>query len=75
MRGLGLLAALELGNDDGPALVRKAREHGLLINAARPHCLRFMPRLNNSAEEIDQALGLLDLSLAELRRRGAVTAG
>lgn len=63
VRGAGLLWALELGFEGAPALVRAAREAGLLVNAARPHCLRFMPRLNSTAEEITQGLALLDQSL------------
>ena len=64
VRGAGLLWALELGRDRAPALVSACRERGLLINAARPHCLRFMPRLNSTAEEIEQGLGLLGAALA-----------
>lgn len=60
VRGAGLLQAVALGHDGGPALVREARARGLLINAARPHCLRFMPRLNSTAEEIALGLDLLE---------------
>jgi acetylornithine/N-succinyldiaminopimelate aminotransferase len=67
VRGDGLLWALALGRDDGPALVLAARERGLLVNAARPHCLRFMPRLNSTAEEIDLGLALLDEALRSVR--------
>lgn len=59
VRGRGLLLALELGHDRAPELVERARAHGLLLNAPRAHCLRFMPALNSSAEEIDQGLALL----------------
>src|SRR5690625_5940615 len=44
-RGLGLLLALRLDKDDAGAIVETARDmqsHGLLLNAARPHLLRFM---------------------------------
>lgn len=59
VRGRGLLLALELGHDRAPELVERARAHGLLLNAPRAHCLRFMPALNSSADEIDQGLELL----------------
>jgi len=59
VRGEGLLLALELGSDRAAAAVRVARERGLLINAARPSCLRFMPRLNSTAEEVVVGLGML----------------
>ena len=45
--------------------MRAARARGLLVNAARPHCLRFMPRLNSSADEIAQGLALLDQTLSD----------
>jgi len=64
VRGLGLLWALELGSDHAAAVVRECRRRGLLLNAARPHCLRFMPRLNSTADEIAQGLQLLDAAIA-----------
>ncbi|VVE20339.1 acetylornithine transaminase [Pandoraea anhela] len=66
-RGAGLLRALLLGRDIGPQLVEAARDmtpDGLLLNAARPNLLRFMPALNVSREEIDQMLSMLDTLLA-----------
>jgi len=59
VRGMGLLLALELGDDLGPDIVLRARDAGLLVNAPRPHCLRFMPALNTTAEEIGAGLALL----------------
>ncbi|WP_341675023.1 acetylornithine transaminase [Niveibacterium sp. SC-1] len=67
VRGEGLLLALELGDRDGAGLVTRARDRadtGLLINAPRPHCLRFMPALTISREEIDQCCAMLDELLA-----------
>ena len=66
VRGEGLLLALELGQDQAEAVVLAARRQGLLLNAARPHCLRFMPRLNGTPEEIDLGLARLDAALAEV---------
>ncbi|QSI76245.1 acetylornithine transaminase [Niveibacterium microcysteis] len=60
VRGAGLLLALELGpRHDATALVQRAREAGLLLNAPRPHCLRLMPALNVSADEVTQMLTML----------------
>lgn len=42
VRGKGTLLALELGSDAGSKIVNAARDRGLLLNAPRPHCLRFM---------------------------------
>jgi len=66
VRGEGLMLALELRHDRGPVVVQACREHGLLVNAARPHCLRFMPRLNSTEAEILEGLALLNASLAEV---------
>jgi acetylornithine/N-succinyldiaminopimelate aminotransferase len=66
VRGEGLLLALELGHDRAPEVVQACREHGLLVNAARPHCLRFMPRLNSTEAEILEGLALLNASLAQV---------
>lgn len=63
VRGEGLLLALELGHNNAADVVKNCRELGLLVNAARPHCLRFMPRLNSTAQEIQEGLLLLDLAL------------
>ncbi len=53
VRGRGLLLALDLGRDLGPAVVACARAHGLLLNAPHAQCLRFMPALNVRTAEID----------------------
>jgi len=67
VRGKGALLALELDSNAGPEIVAAARDKGLLLNAPRPHCLRFMPALNGTAVEIDEGLGLLRQILKELQ--------
>ncbi len=59
VRGAGMLLALELGGNVGTQLVKHAREAGLLLNAARPHILRFMPALNTTASEIAEGMEIL----------------
>lgn len=59
VRGRGLLLALELGRDVAPEIVARAREAGLLLNAPRPHCLRFMPALNTTSAEVEEGIGIL----------------
>lgn len=69
-RGLGLLRALVLDGDYGPALVDAARDRnpeGLLLNAPRANLLRFMPALNISTTEIDTMLSWLDELIAKVR--------
>ena len=67
VRGAGLLWALELGRDNAAEVVRACREQGLLVNAARPHCLRFMPRLNSTQQEIQTGLRILDAVMSQQR--------
>ncbi|GGX31813.1 acetylornithine aminotransferase [Pigmentiphaga litoralis] len=62
-RGMGLLRALKLATDHGPAIVEAARDQnpeGLLLNAPRPNLLRFMPALNVNADDMDSMLTQLD---------------
>ncbi|CUJ40655.1 Acetylornithine aminotransferase [Achromobacter xylosoxidans] len=71
-RGMGLLRALIMDRDDGPAIVEAARNlapNGLLLNAPRGNLLRFMPALNVTAEEIDTMLTQLDGLIGRVRKR------
>jgi acetylornithine/N-succinyldiaminopimelate aminotransferase len=54
LRGRGHLFGLVLPEDRAPALRDACFERGLLINAARPNVLRFMPQLFVSPVEIDE---------------------
>lgn len=73
VRGEGLLLAMELGADIGPEVVRVCREQGLLVNAARPHCLRFMPRLNSTEEEVRHGLDILQSAILEVQELAVAT--
>ena len=76
-RGLGLLRALDLGSDLAPAVVDYARDEleqhpgwegrGLLLNAPRPHLIRFMPALTVTRAEIDLMLDGLRLAIEAVR--------
>ncbi len=69
-RGAGLLRALVLDRDDGPAIVKNAMEaspEGLLLNAPRPNLLRFMPALNVSEDEMAMMLTKLGESIKAVR--------
>lgn len=59
VRGAGMLLALELKGNDGMQVVKLAREAGLLLNAPRPHLLRFMPALNTTSAEIAEGMEIL----------------
>ena len=73
VRGAGLLWALELGRDNAAQVVQSCREQGLLVNAARPHCLRFMPRLNSTQQEIQTGLRILDAVMSQQRSLAAAS--
>ncbi len=60
VRGEGMLLALDTRETDATALVARALDAGLLINAPRPNTLRFMPALNVSEEEIGLMLEQLE---------------
>ncbi len=76
-RGLGLLRALVLPGPYAEQVVAAARQlqpAGLLLNAPRPHLLRFMPALNITEAEVDEALCLLRLALQQVSTCCAGTA-
>ena len=69
-RGWGLLRALDLGADIASGVVTEARDRldpGLLLNAPRPHLLRFMPALTVTREEIDQMIDGVRASIRVVR--------
>jgi len=59
IRGCGMLWALDLDTPRAAIVAKRAMAAGLLINAPQAHTLRFMPALNVSRAEIDQALDIL----------------
>ncbi len=64
IRGLGLLLAIEFDSAIGAKLKMACLDDGLLVNDVKPNALRFMPPLNITKDEIDEALGILDKALA-----------
>lgn len=64
VRGAGLMLALAIPRGDADRIAAKAFELGLLVNAARPHALRFVPALNVASAEIDTMLAILRRAIA-----------
>ena len=67
--GLGAAARVGAASPIAPAVVAAAQALapvGLLLNAPRPHLLRFMPALNVSDDEIDEGLALLRRALCDV---------
>lgn len=65
IRGVGLMLAAEL-EDSGTFVAQRCREKGLLINCVKEKILRFLPPLNITEKEVDQAVEILDSVLAEV---------
>ena len=65
-RGAGLLRGLVFTQDIAPDLATRVMAKGLLVNPVRPNVVRFLPPLNVSAEEIDEAVDIIDAALAEI---------
>ncbi|HEX9785402.1 MAG TPA: aspartate aminotransferase family protein [Opitutaceae bacterium] len=63
VRGLGFMAGIELAFEP-PPFVAKLREGGLLCPAAGGNVVRFLPPLNTTRAEIDEALGILRSALS-----------
>ena len=66
VRGKGLLVAMEFESDIAGQLLTHANAGGLLLNAVKPNTIRFMPPLNVTADEIDQATTRLGEALAKI---------
>ncbi len=66
VRGRGLLVAVTLGSAHAEKARDVALDQGLLVNAPRPNTLRFMPALNITAQEIDDAMTRLESVLASV---------
>ncbi len=67
VKGLGLLLGIEF-SVEVKELVNTCVKNGLLVISAGPRVLRFVPPLNITKEEIDQALAILEKSLEEWQR-------
>ena len=71
VRGRGLLWALRLGAPTAERVRDECFSRGLLVNAARPDVLRFMPSLRVSSAEIAEMLAHLNVALARTATRAA----
>jgi acetylornithine/N-succinyldiaminopimelate aminotransferase len=60
VRGRGLLVAMALPTPTAAAVVDRAFEAGLIVNAPRPDLLRFMPALDVSRAEVDEMIEMLE---------------
>lgn len=67
VRGLGLILAMELDDEESAKTVlKKAREGGFLINRTAGKVLRFVPPLIIQRDHVDQLIEKLDEILSEM---------
>jgi predicted acetylornithine/succinylornithine family transaminase len=65
VRGRGLLAAIQFRDDLSDKVVRTCLQRGLLLNPVKSDTVRFMPPLNITTNDVNEALDILDPVLAE----------
>ena len=65
-RGRGLMLGLEINRPIARDLMMRGLENGLVFNAVGDSILRFLPPLNISESDVDEALQKLDASLKDL---------
>jgi acetylornithine/N-succinyldiaminopimelate aminotransferase len=65
VRGQGLLLAFVLESPIAESLRDRCLSHGLLVNAARPDVLRFMPELHVPEVAIAEMLSILERCIVE----------
>ncbi len=63
VRGEGLLLAVEFHEAISGDVVGRCNEEGLLLNPVRPTAVRFMPPLNVSPAEVDEAVARFERGL------------
>ncbi|MFQ5656046.1 MAG: aspartate aminotransferase family protein [Candidatus Methylomirabilales bacterium] len=66
VRGRGLLLAVEFTSPMALPVVQTCRELGLLVNALPPNTIRFIPPLNISRHEVDQATEILEAAIGQV---------
>lgn len=69
VRGVGLMVGMEL-DKNGPEIVKKCMEKGLIINCTAGKVIRFLPSLAITQKEIDEGLSILDGAMSEFAAEG-----
>jgi acetylornithine/N-succinyldiaminopimelate aminotransferase len=67
VRGAGVMRGLELTIDAQP-VVEGALKAGLIVNRTAERVVRMLPPFTVTAEEVDEAIGILDQVLSEVAR-------
>ncbi|MBI4329273.1 MAG: acetylornithine transaminase [Chloroflexi bacterium] len=68
VRGMGLLWAVQFTREAGQQVLEACMARGLLVNRVRPNAVRLMPPLVLTEAEADEAVGILEASVAEAEK-------
>jgi len=60
VRGVGLLIGVVFEKDIAGDVLKSCLKKGLLVNAVKPHIIRFMPPLITETKHIDKAINILE---------------
>ena len=63
VRGIGLMAAIELSREDAPAVAAECLRKGLIVNPVGHNTIRFLPPLIVKKEHVDAAVGIVNEAL------------
>jgi len=66
IRGRGLLQAIQFDGDWSDHIARSCLERGLLINAVKPNAIRFIPPLNITRGDVDEAMKIFEGVLSHI---------
>jgi acetylornithine/N-succinyldiaminopimelate aminotransferase len=69
VRGVGLMVGMEL-EKNGPEIVKKCMEKGLIINCTAGKVIRFLPSLAITKKELDKGISILDDVMSEFAEEG-----
>jgi predicted acetylornithine/succinylornithine family transaminase len=67
IRGKGLMIGIQL-KSPGAEIVSNCLKNGLRVNCTQDTVLRFMPAMNVTAKQIDEAVKILDNVLGEMKK-------
>jgi acetylornithine/succinyldiaminopimelate/putrescine aminotransferase len=67
IRGKGLMIGIQL-KSPGAEIVSNCLKNGLRVNCTQDTVLRFMPAMNVTAKQIDEAVKILDNVLSEMKK-------
>ena len=68
IRGCGLLQAMQFDSDRSEHIVRACLEQGLLLNSVKPNAIRFIPPLNITRNDVDEAIKIFETVLIQISK-------